>query len=205
MRSTVRRKQMAYSIESSQDSCYPGTSVLINKLGIQNQAQLNENETLIVGVKSLQFELAPFLEPLDFSYYKRLHHFLFGELYEWAGTVRRINLSKQHTHFCSADEIESLAGRMFGRVEDMKFFCGLPRESFITELTDFYASVNYLHPFREGNGRTQRLYFRQLAQRAGYKLDFSAIDSDHMMIATIHAANGIQETLRDLFNEIVIP
>lgn len=194
---------MAYSIESSQDSCYPGTSVLINKLGIQNQAQLNENETLIVGVKSLQFELAPFPEPLDFSYYKRLHQFLFGELYEWAGTVRSINLSKQHTHFCSADEIEPLAGQMFGRVEDMSFFCDLPRGSFITELTDFYAGVNYLHPFREGNGRTQRLYFRQLAQRAGHKLDFSAVDSDRMMIATIHAASGVEDTLRELFNEMV--
>lgn len=196
---------MAYSIDSSQDSCYPGSSVLINKLGIQNQAQLNENETLIVGVKSLQFELAPFPEPLDFSYYKRLHLFLFGELYEWAGTVRHINLSKQHTRFCSADEIESLAGRMFWRVQDMNFFCGLPRESFITELTDFYANVNYLHPFREGNGRTQRLYFRQLAQRAGYRLDFSATDSVHMLIATIHAASGVEETLRSLFNKIVMP
>ena len=45
---------MAYSIDPSGDSCYPGTSVLVNKLGIQNQAQLDENETLIVGVKSLQ-------------------------------------------------------------------------------------------------------------------------------------------------------
>ena len=196
---------MAYSIESSQDSCYPGTSVLINKLGIQNQDQLNENETLIVGVKSLQFELAPFLEPLNFDYYKRLHRFLFDELYEWAGAVRNINLSKQHTHFCPADEIASLAERMFGRVENMNFFCGLPREDFIAELTDFYSSVNYLHPFREGNGRTQRLYFRQLAQRAGYKLDFSAVDSDRMTIATIHAASGIEDTLHDLFDEIVVP
>lgn len=73
---------MSYSIESSQDSCYPGTSVLINKLGIQNQAQLDESETLIVGVKSLQFERTPFPEALDFAYYKRLHQFLFDELYE---------------------------------------------------------------------------------------------------------------------------
>ena len=56
---------MAYSIDPSGDSCYSGTSVLVNKLGIQNQAQLDENETLIVGVKSLQFELAPFPEPLN--------------------------------------------------------------------------------------------------------------------------------------------
>lgn len=196
---------MAYSIDSSSDSCYPGTSVLVNKLGIQNQAQLDENETLIVGVKSLQFELAPFPEPLDFNYYKKLHRFLFDELYEWAGTVRSIDLSKQRTRFCPVREIESLAGRMFSRIEQMDFLCGLPREDFIAELTDFYSSVNYLHPFREGNGRTQRLYFRQLAQRAGYKLDFAAVDSDRMMIATIHAASGIEETLRNVFDEIVTP
>lgn len=196
---------MAYSIDSSSDGCYPGTSVLVNKLGIQNQAQLDENETLIVGVKSLQFELAPFPEPLDFNYYKKLHRFLFDELYEWAGIVRSINLSKQHTRFCPADEIESLAGRMFSRIEQMNFLCGLPREDFIAELTDFYSSVNYLHPFREGNGRTQRLYFRQLAQRAGYKLDFAAVDSDRMMIATIHAASGIEETLRNVFDVIMTP
>ena len=196
---------MAYSIDSSSDSCYPGTSVLVNKLGIQNQAQLDENETLIVGVKSLQFELAPFPEPLDFNYYKKLHRFLFDELYEWAGIVRSIDLSKQRTRFCPVREIESLAGRMFSRIEQMDFLCGLPREDFIAELTDFYSSVNYLHPFREGNGRTQRLYFRQLAQRAGYKLDFAAVDSDRMMIATIHAASGIEETLRNVFDEIITP
>ena len=196
---------MSYSIDSSGDHCYPGTSVLVNKLGIQDQMQLDENETLIVGVKTLQFELAPFPEPLDFNYYKRLHQFLFDELYEWAGTVRSVDLSKQHTRFCAASEIESLAGRMFARVERMNYLCGLPREDFINELTDFYASVNYLHPFREGNGRTQRLYFRQLAQRAGYKLDFASADSDRMMIATIHAASGIEESLHDLFEEIISP
>ena len=196
---------MAYSIDSSSDSCYPGTSILVNKLGIQNQAQLDENETLIVGVRSLQFELAPFPEPLDFNYYKKLHRFLFDELYEWAGTVRSIDLSKQRTRFCPVSEIESLAGRMFSRIEQMDFLCGLPREDFVAELTDFYSSVNYLHPFREGNGRTQRLYFRQLAQRAGYKLDFAAVDSDRMMIATIHAASGIEETLRNVFDEIITP
>ena len=196
---------MAYSIESSGDHCYPGTSVLVNKLGIQNQAQLDENETLIVGVKTLQFELAPFPEPLDFNYYKRLHQFLFDGLYDWAGTVRSIDLSKRHTRFCAASEIESLAERMFARVEQMDYFRGLPREDFINELTDFYASVNYLHPFREGNGRAQRLYFRQLVQRAGYKLDFASVDSDRMMIATIHAVSGVEETLHNLFEEIVAP
>lgn len=192
-------------MESSRDNCYPGSSVLVNKLDTQNQAQLDETEMLIVGVKTIQFELNPFSGPLDFRYYKQLHGFLFGELYGWAGTVRNINLSKQHTIFCPAEKIDALADRMFARIEKLNFLCGLPRRDFIAELTDFYSSVNYLHPFREGNGRTQRLYFQQLAKQAGYRLDFAAADRDRMMIATIHAAGGVAETLLNLFDEIITP
>ena len=86
---------MAYSISATDDHCYPGTTVLINKLDIRDQEKLNEAELFIVSVKSLQFEMEPFPEDLDFAYYKRLHQFLFGELYDWAGSVRSIDISKQ--------------------------------------------------------------------------------------------------------------
>lgn len=196
---------MAYSIDATDNACYPDSFVLINKLDIRNQAQLDESETLILGVKSLQFELNPSPAPLDFAYYKQLHQFLFGELYDWAGTIRTIDLSKQHTHFCPAAEIDALAAAMFGRMERMNYLCGMNHRDFVRELADFYSSLNYLHPFREGNGRTQRLYFRQLAVRAGYKLDFSAVDSDRMMLATIHAASGIETSLLQVFDEIITP
>lgn len=65
------------------------------------------------------------------------------------------------------------------------------------------TTVNYLHPFREGNGRTQRLFFRQLAERFGYHLDFSAVDSELMMLATIHAASGVLDTLLHVFDQII--
>lgn len=194
---------MPYNLDPNRDSCYPGTSVLMNKFNIRVQEQLNETEEIVVGVQTFQFEQSPFPEQLDFSYYKRLHQFLFGQLYSWAGTVRTVDLRKQHTRFCPSDEIESLAEAMFSRLASMHYFCGLPRHSFLKELTDFYASLNYLHPFREGNGRTQRVYFRQLAIRAGYHLDFSAIDGDLMMLATIHAASGVQDTLLQVFDTIL--
>lgn len=194
---------MAYSIDASDNGCYPDTSVLINKLGIQNQVQLDENETLITTVQSLKFELDPFPEELNFTYYKRLHHFLFESLYEWAGEIRSVNLSKQHTSFCPADEIESLSTATFGRLKRNQYLQGLSREDLLNELVDLYVSVNYIHPFREGNGRVQRLYFRQLAQRAGYRLNFAGVDSDQMMIATIHAASGVTETMRQVFEQIL--
>jgi cell filamentation protein len=194
---------MAYGISPADDSCYSGTTVLINKLGIRNQAQLDESETLIFGVKSLQFELNPFQDELDFQYYKRLHKFLFDEVYDWAGQLRTINMSKQHTHFCPVHDISDLGVRIFSRLATMGYFRLLNRNELLREFADLYASINYLHPFREGNGRTQRLYFRQLANRAGYKLNFAAVDSDRMMLATIHAASGIGDSLIHIFDEIL--
>lgn len=194
---------MTYSIDSSDHGYYPGTSVLINKLNIQDQAQLEENETLITTVQSLKFELEPFPGEMNFDYYKRLHRFLFEAIYEWAGEVRTVNLSKQHTAFCLANEVENLAAATFRRLRQNHYLCGLSREEFLRELVDLYISLNYLHPFREGNGRVQRLYLRQLAQRAGYRLNFAGVDSDRMMIATIHAANGISDELYQVFDEIV--
>lgn len=70
-------------------------------------------------------------------------------------------------------------------------------------MADLYDSLNYLHPFREGNGRVQRLFFRQLARWIGLSSNFAAIDSDRMMIATIHASAGIMDELRQIFDEIL--
>ena len=110
---------MAYSISATDDHCYPGTTVLINKLDIRDQEKLNEAELFIVSVKSLQFEMEPFPEDLDFAYYKRLHEFLFGELYDWAGSVQSIDISKQRTRFCPAAEIPALLDIVL-RIQDRK-------------------------------------------------------------------------------------
>lgn len=194
---------MAYDIDALGSGCYPGTSVLVNRLGIQDQAQLDENETLITTIQSAKFELDPFPEKLDFQYYKRIHLFLFEQLYDWVGEVCSVNISKQRTRFCPADEINSTATALFKRLDKISYLRGLPRKEFLLELVDLYTSLNDLHPFREGNGRVQRLYFRQLAKRAGYDLNFSKVDSDQMMIATIHASSGVSDTLYQVFDQIV--
>ena len=59
--------------------------------------------------------------------------------------------------------------------------------------------MNMLHPFREGNGRTQRLFFTLLIRRAGYEIDFERCDMDELMIATIYAAQGVMDYLRGFF------
>lgn len=81
----------------------------------------------------------------------------------------------------------------------------MPFDEFIENLSDFYDVINMIHPFREGNGRTQRVFFAQLIRNAGYEINFSEIDTDLLMIATIQAAGGVDDSLKAIFRESVHP
>ena len=66
---------------------------------------------------------------------------------------------------------------------------------------DFYCVTNALHPFREGNGRTQRAFLAQLIRNAGYDINFAEMDTDLLMIATIQAAQDVTDLLKQIFGE----
>lgn len=196
---------MAYSLDSSKDSCYPGTTVLVNKLGLQEQADLDAAERVAVAVHAVEIETAPPSGPFTFAYYLDLHRRLFQDLYNWAGTLRTINLSKKGTAFYPASELAELGDAKFRRLQSQHEFRGLTRSAFVAAIADFYHELNMLHPFREGNGRTQRLFFTLLIRRAGYDIDFSACDTDLLMFSTIRAAHGIMTYLEAFFDESITP
>ena len=81
----------------------------------------------------------------------------------------------------------------------------MPFEEFAENLTNFYSVINMIHPIREGNGRTQRVFFAQLIRNAGYELNFSEIDMDLLMIETIQAAGDVDNSLKAFFRESVHP
>lgn len=192
-----------YSMEGSQKDCYPNTTVLINKLGIQDQSELNSVERQFVLLKSSQAEQETIFKNIDFNFYKELHKQLFGDLYEWAGTVRSMNISKKGTVFCNFEDIERIGTLKFQRLAEQNYLKELTKSRFIDELTEFYHDINMLHPFREGNGRTLRLFITLLVRNAGYTLNFSDCDSDLLMIATIKAAQGDISLLKEVFSELV--
>lgn len=103
-----------------------------------------------------------------------------------------------------AVQIESTAKAIFARLKKQNFLVGLDRAHFISAIVDFYERTNELHPFREGNGRTQRVFLSQLARHAGYVIDFARVDADDLMIATIQAAGGVDDFLKVLFDEMVV-
>lgn len=195
---------MAYSINSTTDHCYPGTTCLINKLDIRDEKALADVEASVVYGKISLLEQQPIQGNFDFGHYKRIHQFLFCDLYDWAGQIRTIDLSKKGTAFVRAGEIEECATACFTRLHN---FCadGLSKHDLATALADFYDTINMLHPFREGNGRTQRVFFTQWVSHLGYDLHMSAVDSDDFMIATIYAAQGVQDPLIEIFESILRP
>lgn len=192
-----------YSLEGTPKDCYPDTTVLVNKLGIKNQEMLNVAELRIVISMTMKMENELKFENVNFEFYKNLHKQLFGDLYEWAGTVRNINISKKGTVFCNADDIEKTGKLKFQRLGELNYLKKLNKSTFLDELSELYHDLNMLHPFREGNGRTLRLFVTLLVRNAGYNLNFSECDSDLLMIATIKAAQGDLSLLREVFAELI--
>ena len=196
---------MAYSLNPTSDNCYKGTTCLVNKLGIRDEKRLSEVEAQITFAKAVMLEETPIDDDFGFEHFKKIHEFLLCDLYEWAGQVRTIDISKKRTKFLDAASIESIGTRCFAKVKD-GYFENLSFDEFVKRIAEFYNDVNYIHPFREGNGRTQRIYFAQLIRHYGYDINFADVDTDELMIATIQASSGVMDFLIEFFeNSIIIP
>ncbi len=112
-------------------------------------------------------------------------------------------MSKKVTHFCRADEIAERAELIFSRLKYENYFQGLAHDAFVDEIVDLYCATNDLHPFREGNGRTQRAFLTQLIRNANYDISWKNVDTDFLMIATIQAAGGVTDFLQNFFAEAI--
>lgn len=192
---------MGYSIDPISANCYSDTTVLINKFDIRDEEKLNEVESVLASARFAEWLNAPKASSFDFEHYKAIHHFLFSDLYDWAGQIRTINISKKGTKFTSTENIETQATLIFKRLKKCNYFKELARDEFIDEIVDFYCVTNALHPFREGNGRTQRVFLTQLIRNAGYDINFADMDTELLLIATIQAANGIKDMLMLIFKD----
>ena len=194
---------MGYSIDPISADCYEGTTCLINKFGIKDEKKLSQMETLITTAKCQELEISPIVGDFGFDHYKAIHKYIFKDLYDWAGKVRTASISKKGTVFILPESIEPLADRIFTGLQKNNCYIGYDNDRYIDSIVDFYCRTNMLHPFREGNGRTQRVFLTQLIRHSGHDINFSTIDTDELMIATIQSANGIVDYLRNLFKESI--
>lgn len=196
----------SYSYEDTNDShyCYPNSTVLINQFNIHDAAQLAGIERNITGLKILELQSKPLKGKFNLQHLQMIHKAIFEDIYAWAGEIREGDfLMKGDTLFCRGPFIESYAMDIYANLERRNFLRGLEKELLIEQLAYFMGEVNALHPFREGNGRTQRLYFYYLAKNAGYDLNFVGVDKSALLQADIAAFSRNYSPLIEIMRHAV--
>ena len=194
-----------YTYEGSESYCYPETNVLKNKLGIRDDNALTVAEREITSLKLLKLYSMPIISEFNFSTLCEIHKIIFEDIYDWAGQIRRGDfLSKGNSIFCRGPYIVENAKTIFENIKSEKYLVGINKQKLIKRMAYYMGEINALHPFREGNGRTAREFFRQLSLNAKYKLDFSKMEKEKLLIADIEAFNGKYSKLIKILEKVII-
>lgn len=169
-------------------ACYPGTPpVLRNLADLRDQDSLDAFETEMLTLRSEEGLPEGTLSPKT---YCAIHWHLFQDIYSWAGEYRTIRTAKGGNWFCYPEYIDGQMNALFDRLEGPNFQTGVATAAFIPALADFIAELNAIHPFREGNGRTQLVLVRQLGQRTGNAIRIDAVERDEFLRAMIASFDG---------------
>lgn len=105
-----------------------------------------------------------------------IHKALFGKIYDWAGEMRTVDIKKgSEDFFLVRTQLQTGLNFVFDELKQNNFLQGLQKDDFAKRLAYFYEQLNFVHPFREGNGRTQRVFWSRVAKDAGFFIDWSKV------------------------------
>lgn len=180
------------------------TGVLRNLLGIKHQKELDEAESGLSFLRARQLYEQPVKGKFDLAHLQRIHQRLFEDVYDWAGEIRQVEIEKGNTIFARQLAIDSAARELFGKLAQERYLRGLDVDQFSERAGYYLGEINVLHPFREGNGRTQRHFIMQLACEAGHTIDWSGISQGEMIRASIAAYNGDSGGLARLIHTAMV-
>lgn len=181
--------------------CYPGSTVLRNKLDIRDEPTLSEAEQQLSAIAADNVEFSP--PPYSLAYLQNIHRILFSDLFEWAGELRTVGMSKQATRFCQPEYMEKEASKIFTAMAAANWFEGMERTELIVAVAEAYSDINVVHPFREGNGRAQRILFEHLIMNAGFEISWWGIEKDEWIYANIAAYNDVMEPMEQVFEKCI--
>ena len=177
---------------------------LENKLGIESSAELADVEEKITKKRALEIYESGFLDKLEsgtFDSLSKIHKYLFSDIYGFAGEIRKVNISKGNFRFAPLMYLnESLKN-----IDKMK-------QSSFDEIIEKYVEMNIAHPFREGNGRSTRIWLDlMLKKELGYVVDWSLVDKEDYLLAMerspvrdIEIKHVIKNALTDKINDLEI-
>ena len=150
--------------------------MLENKLGITDLAELARIEEKISKQKAVEMFESGYLESLEAGTYESLamiHKYLFDEIYDFAGEIRKVNISKVNFRFAPLMYLDAA----------LQSIDKMPQSTF-DEIVEKYVEMNVAHPFREGNGRSTRIWLDlMLKKEIGYVVDWSKVEKEDYLLA----------------------
>jgi cell filamentation protein len=183
---------------------YPGTSVLKNLRDIRDPEILSEFEAEATARRLRQLGYKPLPGAFDRRHLQAIHHHIFQDVFEWAGDIRTVNISKSGAPFAFREHIVSSLDRTFANLKREEQLIGADLNGFAAHAAWCLGEINAIHPFREGNGRTQREFIRLLGSRSGWELDWTQVSAEQMIEASIRSLRsdnkGLEEVLKRALN-----
>jgi cell filamentation protein len=180
---------------------YPVSGILKNRFEITNEATLEATEADLVAARSRELAQAPLQGGFDLAHLQAIHRYLFGDLYEWAGQLRTIDIRKGGNLFAHHPHIGSTAAAIFKQLANEKHLAGLGPAAFAERAAHYLGELNALHPFREGNGRAQREFLSHLAHSNGYYIAWENMTRPDLLQASIASFSGDTSKLAMLIRE----
>ncbi|MFC3116973.1 Fic/DOC family protein [Cellvibrio fontiphilus] len=181
---------------------YPETEVLINKANIRTQDALDAFEADVTAVRLIELLDSPIPGTFDLAHLQAIHRHIFQDVYDWAGELRQVDIQKGGSKFGNWALVPNYLNKELKRIAAQNFLLNLPPEKFIPAIAHYLSEINSAHPFLEGNGRAQRAFCSQLAEQAGFFIDFEQIGRDEMIGVMIASFNGDEKPLANLLEKI---
>ncbi len=168
--------------------CYPPDHrVLRNKLNLRDAAQLDQFERELVAQRTAQGIPAG---DFDLAHLRAIHRHLFQDVYDWAGEIRTVEIARGGNQFQFRQYIGTGMADVHRRIVVARYLRNLSARAFAEKAGEIIGDINYVHPFREGNGRTQALYLEALARQAGHPIDLRRLVRESWMEASKAAHAG---------------
>ncbi len=183
---------------SHDESVDPATGVLKNRLGISDATTLEQTEAQFVAARARELTHQPIPGAFDLPHLQAIHRHLFGDLYDWAGQLRTVDLIKDTSRFAHHAYLERAAALIFRDLAQESYLRGLEPAAFSRRAAYYLAELNALHPFRDGNGRALRAFFSQVAHDSGYTIVWKNMTQADMLDASRRSFSGDLASLTSL-------
>jgi cell filamentation protein len=179
------------------------TGILKNLLGCRTEEELSLKERELSYLRQTELWLHPIEPTFDLAHLQAIHKHLFQDIYSWAGRLRSIDISRDETLFAPHSRIEPYAQTVFAKLAAERH--SIATVGLAGRLAHYLGEINAMHPFREGNGRTQRIFIDQLAKENGYAILWSRCSQQEIIAASVAAHHRDSNMLTDLIRLNLVP